>query len=152
MKALHSSGTLLGKVGPLDHYMMYKPQRRPSFDKISCKKLKTYMWVVSPLLSMQSLQYVESGLFPFFPSDFPNSHFDVFMWRQPRNNFRSERSMFLWGISRASIRRFNQESDQSKSPLTRDTMTRDHLPWPQRGSEFTGSWLWNRGTDCAPRS
>jgi len=85
MKAVHSYGTLLRKVGPFDHYMMYKPQRQPSFDKISCEKLKTYMWVVSPVLSMQFLQHAGIGSFPFFlfcfffSSDFPNSHFDVFM-------------------------------------------------------------------------
>ena len=96
-------------------------------------------------------KWTTSGFF-FPPSDFPDSHFDVFVWRQPRNNFRSEMSMFVWGISRASIRRINKESDQSTASLTRDTMTRDHLPCPQRGSEFTGSWLGNSGTDCAPRS
>jgi hypothetical protein len=52
------------------------------------------------------------------------------MWWQPGNNFRPEISMFMWGISWASIRRTNKESDQSTASLPRDTMTRDHLPCP----------------------
>ena len=66
MKALHFYGTLLRKVGSFDHYVVYKPHRRPSFDKIRRENLKIYMWVLSPVLSMQSLQHAGSGPFPLF--------------------------------------------------------------------------------------
>jgi len=38
MNAVLSSCTLLRKIGPFDHYMMYKSQKRPSFDKKSAMK------------------------------------------------------------------------------------------------------------------
>ena len=142
---------------------MYKPQRRPSFDKIPCVKLKTYMWIVFPLFSTQSLQYVESGRFPFLPSDFPNSHFDVFMWGQPWNSFWSETSMFVWEISLATILRIQKEPDQNtlsfattqwrgNTCYTPTTHTHRANSLPTEGSQFTISWAVNSCTDRASRS